>query len=95
VGALTLTDENPPKVTDPVAPARRSAKATVKASRKQDDAGQQARSYHGLLSHLATMPRNHVRFTDAQTAVPMLTEPTPVQRQAFELIGAPIPLTLR
>jgi hypothetical protein len=92
---LTFTDENPPKVTDPVAPAQRSAKATAKASRKQDDAGQQARSYQGLLGHLATMPRNHVRFAGAQTAVPMLTEPTPVQRRAFELIGAPIPLTLR
>ena len=92
---LTFTDENPPQVTDPVAPAQRSAEATAKASRKQDDAGHQVRSYQSLLSHLATMPRNHVRFAGAQTAVPMLTEPTPVQRQAFELIGAPIPLTLR
>ena len=41
------------------------------------------------------MPRNHVRFTSADAAVPMLTEPTPTQRQAFELISAPIPLTLR
>ena len=92
---LTFTDENPPTATDPVAPARRSAEATAKASRKQDNAGQQVRSYQGLLDHLATMPRNHVRFAGTQTAVPMLTEPTPVQRQAFELIGAPIPLTLR
>jgi Transposase DDE domain len=92
---LTFTDQNPPKATDPVAPARRSAEATAKASRKQDNAGQQVRSYHGLLDHLATMPRNHVRFAGTQTAVPMLTEPTPIQRQAFELIGAPIPLTLR
>jgi hypothetical protein len=92
---LTFTDQNPPKATDPVAPARRSAEATAKASRKQDNAGQQVRSYHGLLDHLATMPRNHVRFAGTQTAVPMLTEPTPIQRQAFELIGALIPLTLR
>jgi hypothetical protein len=27
--------------------------------------------------------------------VPMLTEPTSAQRQAFDLIGAPIPLTLK
>ena len=92
---LTFTDENPPEVTDPVAPAQRSAEAAAKASRKQDDTGQQVRSYQGLLDHLATMPRNHVRFAGTQTAVPMLTEPTPIQRQAFELIGAPIPLTLR
>jgi len=92
---LTFTDENPPEATDPVAPAQRSAEATAKASRQQDDAGQQIRSYQGLLDHLATMPRNQVRFAGAQTTVPMLTEPTPAQRQAFELIGAPIPLTLR
>ena len=92
---LTFTDENPPQVTDPVAPAQRSAQAAAKASRKQDDAGQQARSYQGLLDHLATMPRNHVHFAGAQATVPMLTEPTPIQRQAFELIGTPIPLTLR
>jgi hypothetical protein len=92
---LTFTDQNPPEVTDPVAPAQRSADAIAKASRQQDDAGQQIRSYQGLLDHLATMPRNQVRFSAAQTAVPMLTEPTPVQRHAFELIGAPIPLTLR
>jgi len=92
---LTFTDTNPPEVTDPVAPAQRSAEAAAKASRKQDDTGQQVRSYQGLLDHLATMPRNHIRFAGTQTAVPMLTEPTPVQRQAFKLIGAPIPLTLR
>src|SRR5262249_29849409 len=59
---LIFTDENPPKVTDPVAPAQRSAEAAAKASRKQDDAGQKVRSYQDLLGHLATMPRNHVRF---------------------------------
>jgi hypothetical protein len=30
-----------------------------------------------------------------EVAVPMLTEPTSTQRQAFELIGAAIPLTLK
>ena len=31
----------------------------------------------------------------APAAIPVLTEPTSEQRQAFDLIGAPIPLTLR
>jgi hypothetical protein len=31
----------------------------------------------------------------AAQPITMLTEPTPIQRQAFELIGAPIPLTLK
>jgi hypothetical protein len=30
-----------------------------------------------------------------QVTIEMLAEPTSVQRQAFELIGAPIPLTLK
>jgi hypothetical protein len=27
--------------------------------------------------------------------VPMLTEPTSAQRQAFDLVGVPIPLTMK
>ena len=35
------------------------------------------------------------RLADTAATVPVLTEPTSEQRQAFDLIGAPIPLTLR
>jgi len=46
---------------------------------------------------LGTLTRNDLRFagTPATAAVPVLAEPTSEQRQAFELIGATIPLTLR
>ena len=40
------------------------------------------------------MTRNQVRFTGTQVTVPMLTEPTAAQREAFSLLGAAIPLTL-
>ena len=50
---------------------------------------------HGLLDHLATLTRNDVRFAGAAATVPMLAEPTSTQREAFDLIGAPIPLTLK
>jgi hypothetical protein len=43
---------------------------------------------------MATLTRNHVRFVGSGTDVPMLTEPTSEQRQAFDLIGTAIPLTL-
>jgi len=92
---LTFTDENPPIPDDPVAPARRSAPAQAKASGQHDPAGQPYRSFHALLDHLATLTRNQVRFTGTRTTVPMLTEPTSTQRQAFDLLGAPIPLTLK
>jgi hypothetical protein len=90
---LTFTDENPPAPASPVAPARRSAPA--QASYQYDQAGQPYHSFRGLLDHLGTLPRNQVRFTGAQTAVPMLTEPTSTQREAFRLLGAAIPLTLK
>jgi len=92
---LTFTDENPPRPGNPVAPARRSPQAQAKASAQHDPAGRPYRSFRGLLEHLATLTRNEVRFAGAATTVPMLTEPTPAQRQAFELIGTPIPLTLK
>jgi len=92
---LTYTDEHPPAPGNPVAPARRSAAAQAKASAQRDAAGRPYRSFRGLLEHLATLPRNQVRFTGATTDVPMLTEPTSAQREAFDLIGVPIPLTLK
>jgi hypothetical protein len=92
---LTYTDEHPPQQANPVAPARRSAAAQAKASTQHDAAGRPYRSYRGLLEHLATLPRNQVRFTGAAADVPMLTEPTSAQREAFDLIGVPIPLALK
>jgi hypothetical protein len=92
---LTFTDEHPPTPGNPVAPARRSAAAQAKASAQHDPSGRPYRSFRGLLEHLATLPRNQVRFAGATAAVPMLTEPTSIQREAFSLIGAPIPLLLK
>jgi len=91
---LTFTDENPPAADNPVAPAHRSAAAQAKASGQHDAAGRPYRSFRGLLEHLATLPRNQVRFAGTQVTMPMLTEPTSAQREAFTLIGAPVPLTL-
>jgi hypothetical protein len=92
---LTFTDQNPPAPGNPVAPARRSPAAQAKASGQHDPAGRPYRSFRGLLQHLATLTRNQVRYTGTQITIPMLTEPTSTQRQAFQLIGAAIPLTLK
>jgi hypothetical protein len=92
---LTFTDQDPPEPASPVAPASRSAAAQAKASYQHDPAGQPYRSFRGLLDHLATLTRNQVRFAGTRATVPMLTQPTSVQREAFELIGVPIPLTLK
>ncbi len=92
---LTYTDQDPPAPANPVAPARRSAAAQAKASGQHDPAGQPYRSFRALLDHLATLTRNQVRFAGTRATVPMLTEPTSTQRQAFDLLGAPVPLTLK
>jgi hypothetical protein len=92
---LTYTDEEPPPPANPVAPARRSASAEAKASRQHDQAGRPYRSFRGLLDHLGTLTRNDLSFAGTPAAVPVLTEPTSEQRQAFKLIGTAIPLTLR
>ncbi len=91
---LTYTDEEPPAPANPVAPAKRSASAEAKASRQHDQDGRPYRSFQGLLAHLGTLTRNELRFAGAPATVPVLAEPTSEQRQAFELIGAAIPLTL-
>jgi hypothetical protein len=92
---LTYTDEDPPQQASPVAPARRSEAAQAKASAQHDQTGRPYRSFRGLLDHLATLTRNQVRFAGTAATVPVLTEPTSEQRQAFDLIGAAIPLALK
>ena len=92
---LTYTDEEPPVQANPVAPAKRPAAAEAKASRQHDEYGRAYLSYQGLLDHLATLARNELHFAGTPAAVPVLTDPTSRQKEAFELIGAAIPLTLR
>jgi hypothetical protein len=92
---LTFTDQNPPTPGNPVAPARRSGHAQAKASYQHDQAGQPYYSFRGLIEHLATLTRNQVRFAGTQADIAMLAEPTSTQREAFDLISAPVPLTLK
>jgi hypothetical protein len=93
---LTYTDEAPPTRDNPVAPAQRSTAAARKASRHHNDLDQPIYSFRGLLDHLQTLTRNDIRHgtTPDTPTVPTLTEPTPTQRRAFQLINTPIPLTL-
>jgi hypothetical protein len=92
---LTFTDEHPPPPTNPVTPAERSEGAQAKASYQRDAFGHPYRSFRVLLEHLATLTRNQLRYTGTDTTVAMLAEPTSDQREAFNLIGVPIPLTLQ
>ena len=89
---LTYTDEHPPQRDSPVAPAHRSASAQAKASRQVTASGEPARSFRDLLDHLATLTRQVITIGDHQ--IEKITTPTPAQREAFHLLGAPIPITL-
>jgi hypothetical protein len=90
---LTYTDEHPPVRDNPVAPATGSTHAASKAGRHHDHTGQPLHNFRGLLEHLATLTRNTI--TLGQATFDKITTPTPIQRRAFELIGAPIPLSLK
>jgi Transposase DDE domain len=90
---LTYTDQDIPAPASPVAPAQRSPRARAKDAAKHNAGKLPVRKYGDLLSHLSTLDRQTITFTGQQ--ISKLTEPTPVQRRAFELLGAPIPLTLK
>ncbi len=95
---LTYTDEHRPDPADPVAPARRSQAADHKAATKTTTDDLPAHSFTGLLNHLATLTRNHLRVAHQdrdEAGFDLLAVATPTQRRAFELLGAPIPLTLK
>jgi len=90
---LTFTDEAPPHRDNPVAPARRSTAAQAKASTKHDADGNPLRSFRGLLEHLATLTRDRIRYHHTDIEIEKLTDATPQQRRAFDLLNTPIPLT--
>jgi Transposase DDE domain len=92
---LTFTDEVPPMRANPVAPALRSAGARAKAASKVNGDGEEVRGFRELLEHLGTLTRNTMRTTTETTSTfELLATPTPTQRRAFELLGAPVPLKL-
>ncbi len=89
---LTYTGQQPPQQANPVAPARRSPHAAIKAAAHSTAGGQILHSFRGLLGHLATLTRTTITLGGA--TFDKISEPTPVQRRAFDLIGTPIPLAL-
>ena len=94
---LTFTDEDRPDPVDPVAPAKRSRAAQLKASTQLTAENEPAHSFTGLLDHLSTLTRNHIHIAgqDQSIGFDLVATPTPIQRRAFELIGQTIPQTLK
>jgi transposase len=71
-----------------VAPAQRSESARRKESTKRNEEGLPVHSFQSLLSDLTTLSKNQIcRGGQSSETFWMLTEPTPLQARAFELLG--------
>jgi len=79
---------------DPVAPAQPSPAAHQKKARRLTADGLPIPSFHTLLAALGTRCRNRCRVTSGLEGLTFcqLTEPTPLQQQAFQLLGLVFPV---
>ena len=89
---LLFTDDDKPAARaarpSPVAPAARSPKAMAKAAAKRTDDDLPVHSFATLLTDLATVCLNTIAPADqALPGFRLVTTPTAVQRQAFDLLG--------
>lgn len=83
---LTYTDEHRPIPENPVTAATRSPEAERKASTGTLHDGTPAHTFRTLLGHLATRTRNTLRAQGTESTFELMALPTPVQRQALDLI---------
>ena len=89
---LLFTDDDKPAAqaarTSPVAPAARSPRALAKAATKHAPGDLPVHSFATLLTDLATICLNTIAPADpALPGFRLVTTPTALQRQAFELLG--------
>ncbi len=82
-------------IRDPVAPAQPSAAAQRKKTVRLTADGFPIHSFDTLLAALGTRCRTRCRITSdpSSPAFYQLTEPTPLQRQALQLLGIVLPVT--
>ncbi len=91
--APLLFDDDDPDAAEaqrasPVAPARPSPAARAKAARKRTPEGLPVHSFRTLLADLATLTKNRVRpVAPGAPAADILARPTPLQAEAFRLLG--------
>ena len=89
---VLFTDDDKPAARaarpSPVAPAARSPRALAKAATKQTPGDLPVHSFATLLADLGTICLNTIAPADpALPGFRLVTTPTPLQRQAFELLG--------
>ena len=85
---LFTDDDKPAARTSPVAPAARSPRALAKAATKHAPGDLPVHSFATLLTDLGTICLNTIAPTDpALPGFRLVTTPTALQRQAFDLLG--------
>jgi transposase len=89
---LLFTDDDKPTAQatrhSPVAPAARSPQALAKAAAKRTEGNLPVHSFDSLLADLATICLNQIQPADpALPGFQLVTTPTPLQRQALDLLG--------
>ena len=89
---LLFTDDDKPAAqaarTSPVAPATRSPRAQAKAATKRTQDHLPVHSFDSLLADLATICLSQIQPGDpALPGFQIVTTPTPIQRQALDLLG--------
>lgn len=74
---------------DPVAPAEPSTSAREKKARRKTSDGFAVHSFETLIEHLSTQCRNYCYPRDvagSETRIEIVTDPTPLQARAFDLL---------
>lgn len=86
---LLFKDDAPPRATDPVAPAQRSAQALRKARTKHLEDGTPVHSFRTLLGELKTLTRSRVLPPNAPASATFdkVSTPTPFQVRALALLS--------
>jgi len=89
---LLFMEETPPERADPVAPAPRSDAARRKEQCKRTEDKLPVQRFRVLLRRLSTIVQNRVlpAGADPSAAFELLTQPSPLQQRAFELLGVSI-----
>jgi Transposase DDE domain len=84
---LLYTDDTPTAAANPVKPAQPSPTAAAKTSTHHSRDGHQLHTLADLLAELGTLTRNRVRIPATEHRYHQLSEPTPLQARALELLG--------
>jgi len=92
LGSLLFADDELDRTRwtrDPVAPALPSVSVRKKKQTRRTPEGLPVHSFHTLLRELGTRSKNTCRLGEGKTVVKFekLTEPSPLQKQAFKLLG--------